>query len=40
MLGGVHGNDEAEVRAELCEAVEEMIIVVAAQPPARTRLDS
>lgn len=25
MLGGVHGNDEAKVYAELCEAVEEMI---------------
>ena len=25
MLGGVHGNDEAKVYAELCVAVEEMI---------------
>lgn len=25
MLGGVHGNDEAKVYAELCQAVEEMI---------------
>ena len=25
MLGGVHGNDEAKVYAELCEAVEEMV---------------
>jgi len=25
MLGGVHGNDEAKVYAELCEAVEEWI---------------
>src|ERR1035438_9399068 len=27
MLGGVHGNDEAKVYAELCAAVEEMIEV-------------
>lgn len=25
MLGGVHGNDEPKVYAELCQAVEEMI---------------
>ena len=25
MLGGVHGNDEAKVYAELCAAVEEMV---------------
>ena len=25
MLGGVHGNDEAKVYAELCVAVEEMV---------------
>lgn len=25
MLGGVHGNDEAKVYGELCQAVEEMI---------------
>ncbi len=25
MLGGVHGNDEAKVYAELCTAVEEMV---------------
>ncbi|MDE3068442.1 MAG: toxin-antitoxin system HicB family antitoxin [Verrucomicrobiota bacterium] len=25
MAGGVHGNDEAKVYAELCQAVEEMI---------------
>ncbi len=29
MLGGVHGNDEAKVYAELCEAVEEMIEALA-----------
>jgi predicted HicB family RNase H-like nuclease len=29
MLGGVHGNDEAKVYAELCEAVEEMIELAA-----------
>ncbi|SRR6266566_1558327 len=29
MLGGVHGNDEAKVYAELCEAVEEMIELTA-----------
>jgi predicted HicB family RNase H-like nuclease len=28
MLGGVHGNDEAKVYAELCHAVEEMIEVI------------
>src|ERR1039458_3475023 len=28
MLGGVHGNDEAKVYAELCAAVEEMIEVI------------
>jgi len=29
MLGGVHGNDEAKVFAELCEAVEGMIEALA-----------
>jgi predicted HicB family RNase H-like nuclease len=29
MLGGVHGNDEAKVYAELCDAVEEMIQLIA-----------
>ena len=29
MLGGVHGNDEAKVYAELCGAVEEMIELIA-----------
>ena len=28
MLGGVHGNDEAKVYAELCQAVEEMIELI------------
>ena len=28
MLGGVHGNDEAKVYAELCAAVEEMIELI------------
>jgi predicted HicB family RNase H-like nuclease len=28
MLGGVHGDDEARVYAELCAAVEEMIEVI------------
>lgn len=28
MLGGVHGNDEAKVYAELCQAVEEIIAVL------------
>jgi hypothetical protein len=28
VLGGVHGNDEAKVYAELCAAVEEMIAVI------------
>ena len=28
MLGGVHGNDEAKVYAELCVAVEEMIELI------------
>jgi predicted RNase H-like HicB family nuclease len=28
MLGGVHGNDEAMVYAELCAAVEEMIELI------------
>jgi predicted HicB family RNase H-like nuclease len=27
MLGGIHGRDEAEVYAELCEAVEEWIAI-------------
>src|ERR1039457_3751498 len=31
MLGGVHGNDEAKVYAELCAAVEEMIEVIHAE---------
>ncbi len=30
MLGGVHGNDEAKVYAELCTAVEEIIEVIGA----------
>src|ERR1041385_3388273 len=30
MLGGVHGNDEAKVYAELCVAVEEMIELIQA----------
>jgi len=29
MLGGVHGDDKAKVRAELCDAVEEMAGFVA-----------
>jgi predicted HicB family RNase H-like nuclease len=29
MLGGIHGNDEARVYAELCQAVEEMVEVTA-----------
>ena len=29
MLGGVHGNDEAKVYAELCAAVEEIIELIA-----------
>jgi predicted HicB family RNase H-like nuclease len=36
MLGGVHGNDEAKVYAELCAAVEEMIELIQAdghEPP-------
>jgi predicted HicB family RNase H-like nuclease len=35
MLGGVHGDDEAKVYAELCGAVEEMIELMARdkQPP-------
>ena len=28
MLGGVHGDDEAKVYAELCAAVEEMIAMI------------
>lgn len=28
MAGGVHGNDEAKVYAELCQAVEEMIALI------------
>ena len=28
MAGGVHGNDEAKVYAELCQAVEEMIELI------------
>jgi predicted HicB family RNase H-like nuclease len=28
MLGGVHGNDEAQVYAELCLAVEEMVELI------------
>jgi len=28
MLGGVHGNDEAKVYAELCAAVEEMVELI------------
>ncbi|MEI9961784.1 MAG: toxin-antitoxin system HicB family antitoxin [Limisphaerales bacterium] len=28
MAGGIHGNDEAKVYAELCEAVEEMIALI------------
>lgn len=28
MLGGVHGNDEAKVYAELCQAVEEMVELI------------
>ena len=28
MSGGVHGNDEAKVYAELCQAVEEMIELI------------
>jgi predicted HicB family RNase H-like nuclease len=28
MLGGVHGNDEVEVYAELCAAVEEMVELI------------
>jgi predicted HicB family RNase H-like nuclease len=28
MLGGVHGNDEAKVYAELCAAVDEMIELI------------
>ena len=28
MLGGIHGNDEAKVYAELCVAVEEMIELI------------
>ena len=28
MLGGVHGDDEAKVYAELCQAVEEMIRLI------------
>lgn len=28
MLGGVHGNDEARVYAELCVAVEEMVELI------------
>src|SRR5437870_9466103 len=28
MLGGVHGDDEAKVYAELCQAVEEMIELI------------
>ena len=28
MLGGVHGNDEAKVYAELCVAAEEMIALI------------
>jgi predicted HicB family RNase H-like nuclease len=28
MLGGVHGNDEAEVYAQLCAAAEEMIELI------------
>jgi len=28
MLGGVHGNDEAKVYAELCVAVEEMVELI------------
>jgi hypothetical protein len=28
MAGGVHGNDEARVYAELCQAVEEMIELI------------
>ena len=30
MAGGVHGNDEAKVYAELCQAVEEMIELIRA----------
>jgi predicted HicB family RNase H-like nuclease len=30
MLGGVHGNDEAKVYAELCAAAEEMVELIAA----------
>src|SRR5437764_7158370 len=30
MLGGVHGNDEAKVYAELCVAVEEMVELIQA----------
>lgn len=28
MLGGIHGDDEAEVYAELCKAVEEMVELI------------
>ncbi len=28
MAGGIHGNDEAKVYAELCQAVEEMIELI------------
>ena len=28
MAGGVHGNDEAKVYAELCQAVEEMVEII------------
>ena len=28
MLGGVHGNDEAKVYAELCAAVDETIVLI------------
>src|SRR5580698_10203168 len=28
MAGGVHGNDEARVYAELCQAVEEMLALI------------
>lgn len=28
MMGGIHGNDEAKVYAELCESVEEMVELI------------